>query len=373
MLLVCRFDEHLLDVVVTPFNVGNMMNIIRIILGSLAFIFVEIAILPFQIVAVIVAAYYMIYVSSKLNTSMTALKILEGRILMHWFGLRTDRESVALARNLPNFSLRALSIVMLPLIIFYRMSGHSPIRMPKKGHEKFREFIYSRTVVYDDMIQAWSHGIDKRGLKAQFVHLGAGYDTRSMQPTRFGFVGNRFEIDHPRVQQIKRTAMVDSLQTVEGIDRLHFVAVDFEKEGDWIYQLLAQGLDATQPMIFLWEGVTLYLDEQSILKTLEEIKTLCEDAPSGTCTLLTGMYSTQVIDFTYERSLNKTRKILEMTGESFKWGLPFESPEQWESVLKDFVNGVDGFTLGKYVGMGTNNPKGPYLVCTEMIVEQDKD
>jgi methyltransferase (TIGR00027 family) len=344
------------------------VNIVRIILGALAFLLLEVMILPVQIVAVIVAAYYMIYVSSKLNTSMTALKILEGRILMHWFGLRTDRESVALARNLPNFSLRALSIVMLPLVIFYRMSGHSPIRMPKKGNERFREFIYSRTVVYDDMIQTWSHGIDQRGLKAQFVHLGAGYDTRSMQPTRFGFVGDRFEIDHPRVQQIKRDAMADSPQTGEALDHLHFVAVDFEKEGDWRSELLAQGLDVTQPMIFLWEGVTLYLDGQSILKTLEEIKTLCEDAPSGTCTLLTGMYSTQVIDFTYEKSLNKTRKILNMTGESLKWGLPFESPDQWESVLHEFVDGLDGFTLRKYVGMGTNNPKGPYLVCTEMII-----
>ena len=372
MLLVRRFDEHLLDVV-TPFNVGNMMNIIRIILGSLAFIFVEIAILPFQIVAVIVAAYYMIVVSSKLNTSMTALKILEGRILMHWFGLRMDPESANLARNLPNFSLRSLSIVMFPLVVFYRISGHSLIRLPNKGQEKFREFIYCRTPVYDDMIQSWSHRMNQQGLQTQFVHLGAGFDTRSFQPKRFGFLGDRFELDHPRVQQIKRTAMTDGSLEEERLEGLHFVGVDFEQDVDWVELLLAQGLDTTQPMIFLWEGVTLYLDEQSVLKTLNDIQTLCANAPEETCVVITGLYSTQVIDFTYERSLNKTRKILEMTGESFKWGLPFESPEQWESVLKDFVNGVDGFSMGKYVGMGTNNPKGPYLVCTEMIVEQDKD
>ena len=176
------------------------------------------------------------------------------------------------------------------------------------------------------MLQNWSQRIREKGLIPQFVHLGAGFDTRSLQPDRFGFTGGCYEVDQSSVQQIKLQAIENGLILKDRM-KVHFVSANFEADGDWVQKLIQAGLDTTQPVLFLWEGVTLYLDKSSVIKTLDEIRGLCESAPDGTCRLITGLYSSQVIDFTYDKSLKKARKTLEFTGESWKFGLPFESNE----------------------------------------------
>ena len=346
------------------------MSLLKFIFGIVLAICVEVVLIPFQIIAFMVAAYFMIAVSAKLNTSMTAVKILEGRILMDWFGLRKDQLSVELGRRLPNFSIQSLYVVLLPLIIYRRVSGRSPFTLPVVGDETFKDLVHSRTVVYDEMLQTWSLSIRERGLKPQFVHLGAGFDTRSLQPQRFGFTGGCFEVDQVSVQQIKLKAIEKSVTLRECKSSVHFVVANFEEAGDWVQNLINTGLDIRQPMLFLWEGVTLYLDESSVQTTLDDIKRLCQQAPDKTCRLITGLYSSQVIDFTYDKSLKKARKTLDYTGESWKFGLPFESNEKWRGVIEKFVS-KSGYTLGTHVGLGANNIKGPFLVCTEMIVSSD--
>jgi methyltransferase (TIGR00027 family) len=49
-----------------------------------------------------------------------------------------------------------------------------------------------------------------------------------------------------------------------------FVAADFEKK-DWLERLVEAGFDMTQPALFLWEGVTPYLDRAAVEDTLRKI------------------------------------------------------------------------------------------------------
>jgi methyltransferase (TIGR00027 family) len=87
---------------------------------------------------------------------------------------------------------------------------------------------------------------------AQFVILGAGFDTRAYRLPSWVRV---FEVDSPQTQMVKR----ETLQRV-GIDSsaVTFVAADFEKD-DWLACLSAAGLARGERTLLLWEGVTMYL------------------------------------------------------------------------------------------------------------------
>ncbi|MFI6869630.1 class I SAM-dependent methyltransferase [Nocardia sp. NPDC050406] len=100
----------------------------------------------------------------------------------------------------------------------------------------------------------------------QVVVLGAGLDTFAY---RNPYSSVRvFEVDHPATQAWKRT-----LLTEVGIDippTMAFVPVDFEtrtvSEG-----LAAAGFARSQPAVFVWLGVTMYLDRETVLSTLRAI------------------------------------------------------------------------------------------------------
>ncbi len=52
--------------------------------------------------------------------------------------------------------------------------------------------------------------------------------------------------------------------------RVSFVAADFERD-DWLERLVAAGFDPNRPSFFLWESVTMYLDQGAVERTLRAI------------------------------------------------------------------------------------------------------
>jgi methyltransferase (TIGR00027 family) len=104
----------------------------------------------------------------------------------------------------------------------------------------------------------------------QYVILGAGLDTFSYRN------GNQegirvFEVDLPATQQWKR----DCLQNagIEVPATLTFVPVDFECL-TLALALEQAGFQCDQPAFFSWLGVTMYLDTNAILETLQYIAAL---------------------------------------------------------------------------------------------------
>lgn len=108
----------------------------------------------------------------------------------------------------------------------------------------------------------------RRGV-AQFVILGAGLDTFAY---RNPFPNVRvFEVDHPATQEWKRQRL--HAENIAIPDSVTYAAVDFNT------QTLADGLRAANfqsglPAFFSWLGVTMYLDNQTVLDTLRFIHTL---------------------------------------------------------------------------------------------------
>lgn len=101
----------------------------------------------------------------------------------------------------------------------------------------------------------------------QVVILGAGLDTRAWRLPTLG-AARVFEVDHPATQGYKRTR-IPLLGPPKGA--LTFVPVDFTKD-DLVAALAAGGHDPTQPTAWVWEGVTMYLDDAALRSTLAAVR-----------------------------------------------------------------------------------------------------
>ena len=121
---------------------------------------------------------------------------------------------------------------------------------------RMHDYLAARTSFFDRMVVA----AIGRGVR-QIVVGGAGYDGRAL---RYAKPGVRwFEVDHPATQRDKR----ERLERL-GIaaPQVRFVEADFTKD-PVADRLLAAGLDASAPGLFLLEGVAVYL-EHAVLETV---------------------------------------------------------------------------------------------------------
>jgi len=122
------------------------------------------------------------------------------------------------------------------------------------------EFPIGRCRFIDDYLQArLAEGIE------QLVILGAGFDSRA-----YRFEGLRgkvrvFEVDHPATQRVKRQRLERALGHIP--DHVVFVPVDLLVER-LDQRLLESGYDPGLKTLFIWEGVTQYLDPQAVDSTL---------------------------------------------------------------------------------------------------------
>jgi methyltransferase (TIGR00027 family) len=133
------------------------------------------------------------------------------------------------------------------------------------GRNVLRAFVAVRSRFADERAaQSFARGV------RQVVILGAGLDTFAYRHPH-GPALRVFEVDFPSTQQWKRERVRDA-----GIDvpeSLAYVSVDFERE-DTFDRLAASGFDRTQPAMFSWLGVTMYLEEAVVMAVLRAVSRL---------------------------------------------------------------------------------------------------
>lgn len=318
------------------------------ILSFLVFVVLQILFLPLAVLGVAWVAYTQMVVSKRIGVSQTAIEVINGRWTMHVFGMRDDPASAKLAAVLPNTSTVGLWLVLFPLWVKHKMSGtyFGYPRAPEEGAEGLGDIVVARTLYFDRIIE------DAAGELEQFVVLGAGYDTRA-----YGWLKRPglscFEVDQPSVQRHK----IESLKRA-GIDVAHvrFVAVDFDQESA-CDKLRASGYDPAKKTLFLWEGVTLYLDESTVRQTLRDIRQL---AAKGSA-VVADLYAERLIRMAGAAG----QKALAYTGEGFRFGLPFATDP--ELTLRSFVES-EGMGLGTAFFLGRTHRKGPFMVVAEIQV-----
>jgi methyltransferase (TIGR00027 family) len=325
------------------------VKVIRRILSFLVYIPLQIAFIPLAIVGVVIATYKQLMVSKRLGVSSTGIEIIQGRWTMHWFGIRKDEPTARLASALPNATKVGLWLALAPLWVAHKLSGTHFLypRVPVEGNETMADFVVARTLYFDRIIERVAPEVE------QFVVLGAGYDARpygglKREGLRF------FELDQEPTQKLKVASLARA-----GIESGHvtFVTVDFRQD-DPFTKLEEAGYDPSKKTLFLWEGVTLYLTEADVRRTLRDIR---EHSAAGS-TIVADIYGSRMIEF---GSKGGHRKALEYTGEELSFGLQFAADFQGE--LERLVNS-EHMTVGETVFLGRHDPKGPLLVVAEIRV-----
>ena len=128
----------------------------------------------------------------------------------------------------------------------------------------FRDAIRLRTRSIDDFV--------REGLSAgltQIVLMGAGLDARGMRMPEIARVGARvYEVDFPALLEKKRAILEEAGVTVP--EHIAHVPCDFGDEfaASLTAGLEARGFRAGAGVIFVWEGVLPYIDQNAIDRCL---------------------------------------------------------------------------------------------------------
>jgi methyltransferase (TIGR00027 family) len=127
------------------------------------------------------------------------------------------------------------------------------------GIEPMVNFAVVRERYVEDLIRREA----QRGLD-QIVILGAGFDTRAYRIAELVGI-SVFEVDHPITQKQKRAALARLANAVP--PDVRFVGVDFEVD-DLGERLRASGYREDVRTLFVWQGVSMYLTQAGIDRTL---------------------------------------------------------------------------------------------------------
>lgn len=120
------------------------------------------------------------------------------------------------------------------------------------------EYLIARTKFIDSIFK----NIDKN--VEQVLIFGAGFDSRAIRFRNELAKATVFELDAPVTQEAKKDKVRKN--NIEIPENLKFISIDFNKES-LVEKLDAAGFAKNKNCIFLLEGLTMYLNQESIDNT----------------------------------------------------------------------------------------------------------
>lgn len=251
------------------------------------------------------------------GVSATAQGPLSARWMQHRLGTRRDEPAHRLLMVLPGVSPLAVRLVFGPMLLAHRLSGYVPqaFRYPFEGDVSLQNQAVARQTFYDSVVDRYVNDV------TQFVILGAGFDTRAFRLPNETRVRS-FEVDTLKTLTIKQELLAKADVDAAGVT---FVAADFEQE-DWFNRLVEAGFDADKPALFLWEGVTPYLDRTAVERTLHKIATMAHGSVIAFDYITTDVLESQSL------YLRMVRASLRAGGEPLKFGIDSTPPARAQVV-----------------------------------------
>lgn len=194
---------------------------------------------------------------------------------------------------------------------------------PNNARAAFDRIAYRYTILrerfFDDFIE--------RSMPAgfrQLLLLGAGFDTRSLRLAPLKEPSVRVvEVDTPATTCAKVKILEDHLGGLP--PSLRLIPLDFT--ADNLQSIFRRGLDGAEPTICIWQGVSYYLPQRTVLSVLDFTK---HDLPPGSllgfdcCTPLMLEENEKIPGI----KLNIDR--LKAIGEPYRFGM---SPQEMEHLL----------------------------------------
>lgn len=271
------------------------------------------------------------------GVSITAQGPLVARYFQHALGTRRDDAAAGLMTTIPGVPRLALELVVAPVVLAHRATGYVPraFRYPFEGDVPPQYEASARTAFFDEVIARQVAILD------QLVILGAGFDTRSLRHASRRV--RCYEVDMPRTQAVKREALAAAGIDASGVA---FVAADFERE-DWLARLVEAGFDRARPAMFLWEGVTLYLDRAAVEATLRTVASIAKGS------VIAFDYFTTTAMTSREPYWRYARATTRAAGEPMKLGI---------DDVADLVTGC-GLSLIEHHPLGDPHPWGGFAVA----------
>ncbi len=207
--------------------------------------------------------------------------------------------------------------------IFYYLarlfSGYGEKRAPG-----VQGFIVCRCRYFDDYLQAWFEaGAD------QVVILGAGLDSRAYRGELQRRATRVFEVDSPATQagKMKRVkALFGALPP-----NVTYVSIDFNEET--LDKLRACGYDPALKTLFLWEGVSYYLNAEAVDATLVWVRS---NSASGSAIIFDYLYTAALTSQRQRGEIKRMQRYSGVTGEKLVFGIE-------RGKIEDFLN-RRGFT-----------------------------
>jgi methyltransferase (TIGR00027 family) len=236
---------------------------------------------------------------------------LTGRWLLHNLGTRQDEPANRLMLAMAGLPV---SLTLGPMIFAHRVSGYVPkeYNYPFQGEITLGNQGFARQTFYDRVVEQYLPEI------SQFVILGAGLDTRALRlkgMPQYAQVRS-FEIDTPPTLAYKREKLGQAGIDAAGVT---FVPADFENE-DWFTRLVAAGFNPSEPALFIWEGVTPYLNEAAVKDSLRKI------ASTASGSIVAFDYFTSEVLESPALAMRSVRASLNAGGEPLKFGVDSTPP-----------------------------------------------
>ena len=177
-----------------------------------------------------------------------------------------------------------------------------------------------RTRFIDEaVLAALSQGI------AQVVILGAGFDTRPYRLAGMECV-KVLEVDLPSVQEDKKKRLQKHFGQLP--EQVTFVPIDFDTQSLEAV-LTGTAFDPSRPVVFVWEGVTQYLSEEAVRRTLAFVGT---SAP-GSILVFTYVLQSIIERRSHFPGAEKLMDVVAKRGAPWLFGL---EPSSVASYLKPF-------------------------------------
>jgi len=182
--------------------------------------------------------------------------------------------------------------------------------MSKVAPSGIYEYVIARTKLLDEIF------LDGLANKVyQIVVLGAGMDTRALRFAGMNQGTKIIELDIEKTQRPKVEIL--NRKKVELPDELVFASIDFNTE-DLSDVLINAGYRRDQQSLFLWEGVTMYLNSDAVNSTLSFIQKSSQKGSRVAFDYIFGSVLRQENKFYGEKEIFDT---VSQTGEGWTFGL----------------------------------------------------
>ncbi len=328
-----------------PGILGFIIKLFQIIL----YIPIQIIFIPFAIIGIIVAVYKEMGVSKKLGVSFSAIKALQYRWMMHYFNTRPDPLSVAFIKNFPCESHFGMWTTLGALIISLRLFGF-PEKLGKlvePGKESGDTTAGIRVLTFDKIMEKYVDEME------QIVLPGSGFDLIALHFTK-GKAVKVFELDQANTLNLK----VETLKKADiAHDWITYIPVDYEKES-WADKLVEAGFDKSKKTLFLWQSVSLYLEENIVKKNLREMADLCVDESI----IAQDFYPELFAAGEFSKESKKFLSIIESMGEPAKFGV--DMSDNPKTAVETFLREC-GLEMTDYIQFGEKLDIEPFYCVVE--------